>query len=159
MQRTTVKIHLRIRVSTLCVYFSFFISKQQKKTQEVRCEQLEQSAISSGQRCSGGGFTSAPKCPSDAAVSWTAFVALGAALVRSGLAVAWVLRVGLDVLGEVVAAHKTFVTDGARESLLTGVRAKVALQFVAAREPLPAKKPIAHERPLSGVPPVDHNKS
>lgn len=61
----------------------------------------------------------------------------------------------LDVLGQVVAAHEAFVAHGTREPLLTGVRAQVALQFVAAREPFPAKKPVAHERPLSGVPPVE----
>lgn len=59
------------------------------------------------------------------------------------------------MLGQVVAAHEAFVAHGAREPLLAGVRAQVALKFVAAREPLPAKKPVTHEWSLSSVPPVE----
>ena len=58
----------------------------------------------------------------------------------------------LDVLGEVVGAHEALVADGAREPLLTRVRAQVALQLVGARESLAAEEPVADERTLTRVP-------
>ena len=39
------------------------------------------------------------------------------------------------------------------EALLAGVSSEVALKLVAPREALPAKWPLAHERPNSEVPP------
>ena len=39
------------------------------------------------------------------------------------------------------------------EALLAGVSSEVALQLVTSREALPAKWPLAHERPNSEVPP------
>lgn len=55
---------------------------------------------------------------------------------------------GLDVLGEVVAADEALGADGAGEALLAGVRAQVSLQLVGAREPLAAQHPGAQEGPL-----------
>ena len=62
-------------------------------------------------------------------------------------------RVRFDVLAQVVAPHKALVAHGTREPLLAGVRAQVSLQLVRPREPLAAEEPVAHERPLAGVPP------
>jgi len=58
----------------------------------------------------------------------------------------------LDVFGQVVGAHEAFVAHGASETLLTRVRAQVALQLVGAREAFAAEQPIADERPLARVP-------
>lgn len=57
------------------------------------------------------------------------------------------------MLAQVVAAHKPLVAHRTREALLTGVRAQVPLELVGARKPLAAEQPIAHERPLTSVPP------
>jgi len=110
----------------------------------------------------GRSAATATKCPSDdSAVGRAAIVvALGAAFAGARLAVALGLAVGrvrLDVLGQVVAAHEAFVAHGTREPLLAGVRAKVTLQFVAARKPLPAEQPVAHKRSFPGVPPAKSN--
>jgi hypothetical protein len=61
--------------------------------------------------------------------------------------------VSLDVLGQVVAAHEAFVAHWTRKTLLPRMRPQVALKFVAAREPLPAEQPVAHERSFTGMPP------
>ena len=62
------------------------------------------------------------------------------------------LLVGFHVLGKVVRSHEPLGTGGADESLLAGVRARVTLQLVGAREALPAERPGAGKRPLSRMP-------
>ncbi len=63
-----------------------------------------------------------------------------------------VLRVRLDVLLQVIRAHEPLVAHRAGEALLARVSAEMPLQFVRPGEPFPAKEPVAHKRPLSGVP-------
>ena len=57
------------------------------------------------------------------------------------------------MFGEVIGAHEALTALGARETLLSGVGAQVALQLVGAGEGLAAEEPLAAERPLAGVPP------
>lgn len=61
-------------------------------------------------------------------------------------------QVGLEVLRQVVAAHKAPQALSALEALLPCVGALVPLQLVRAREALSAKEPLANEGPLAGVP-------
>jgi len=60
--------------------------------------------------------------------------------------------VRLDVLGQVIAAHKLLVALAALEPLLARVRPSVALQLIGAREAFAAKHPGADKWPLAGVP-------
>lgn len=64
----------------------------------------------------------------------------------------FLVEVGLEVFGEVVAAHESFWTLRTRELLLTCVCPLVALQFVRASEFLPTEGPAADEGSFSSVP-------
>ena len=59
---------------------------------------------------------------------------------------------GLGVLVEVIAAHKTLLADVALEPFLPRVGAVVSLELVGPREALPAERPGAVEGPLPRVP-------
>lgn len=53
------------------------------------------------------------------------------------------------VLGQVVAAHEAFLTQGAAELLLSGVSAVVPGQLIRASKLLVTALPVAFERPLT----------
>lgn len=61
-------------------------------------------------------------------------------------------RMSFDVLAQVVAPHKALVAHRARKSFFPCVGTKVPLKLVRSGEAFPAKKPVAHEGPFSGVP-------
>lgn len=64
----------------------------------------------------------------------------------------WRRLVRAHVLGQVVIAHEHPRAQCAAELLGTGVRLKVALQFIGARESLAAEEPVADKRPVPAVP-------
>lgn len=64
----------------------------------------------------------------------------------------FVLVVRANVLGQMIAAHESFRALGTVESLVAGVGASMALQFIGACELLAAELPLAHVRPFAGVP-------
>lgn len=56
------------------------------------------------------------------------------------------------VFVQVIGASEALVAGRAHESFLSGMRSQMALQFVGTRESFAAEKPVAHERPFTGVP-------
>lgn len=76
------------------------------------------------------------------------FNVLGALFVRFG----FLVLMRFHVFGQVVAPHEPLAAVGTGEALLPGVCPQVPLQLVGACETFPAEEPVAHKRPLSGVP-------
>lgn len=63
----------------------------------------------------------------------------------------FVLVVALDVLGQMVGAHESPLTDGTYKLLLAGVGSLVAGQLVGSGESTTAVWPLADEGPFAGV--------
>lgn len=61
-------------------------------------------------------------------------------------------RVRFDVLAQMVTAHKALVAHRTRKPFLAGVGAEVSLELIGPSEPFATEKPVAHKRPLAGMP-------